>query len=696
MKILFALLLLLSALTPVVGQTLTKPGSVVATVDASKIDSPISPYLYGQFLEHIGNMVYKGVWSEMLDDRKFYFPVQPANAQQALQAGVAGRSRRFGAGVAAGRWNPIGPADSVIMDTTDPYVGDHTPLVTLAGDEPRGILQTGVRFHGGEAYIGRVILNGRSSTKASIVLLWSQGATELRQLLPLGKLNARYKKYQFSFRADGDGPATLEIQATGTGRFHIGASSLMPANNVDGFRPDVVAVLKSLHSGVYRFPGGNYISAFEWRNAVGDPDKRPPVMDPVWNAVQSNDIGTDEFIRLCRLIDVEPYITVNAGFGDENSAAQLVQYVNGADTTPMGKWRAKNGNPKPYHVKFFGIGNEMWGDYQYGYISLAQYEVKHNLFAKAMRKEDPSIVLIASGAMPDTMTGSGQSLHLGSDLVPKYLSPEDWTGGLLTHCFDNFDMISEHFYNYGDTHYSLAQGKQVPNDPGEPVTDWMRRPANHIRLKYEEYEAYVKRLPELITKPKPLDIDEWAYAGSGPYPTYPAYAWVLQEMFRHTDFFQMACQTFATSLLTTDGNKVSLNGNGLVFKIYRDHFGTIPVEVTGNLPQPIPTDPPGGEQPSVNAGSDTFPLDVVAAWTADREALSVAVLNPTNVNHNLSLNINGANLSGSGTLWQLALVGKNGSDPTIESVGMNSIPELLTVPGYSVNIYVLPVKPAHN
>jgi alpha-N-arabinofuranosidase len=669
---------------------------VVATVDASKIDSPISPYLYGQFLEHIGNMVYKGVWSEMLDDRKFYFPVQPANAQQALQAGVAGRSRRFGAGVAAGRWNPIGPADSVIMDTTDPYVGDHTPLVTLAGDEPRGILQTGVRFHGGEAYIGRVILNGRSSTKASIVLLWSQGATELRQLLPLGKLNARYKKYQFSFRADGDGPATLEIQATGTGRFHIGASSLMPANNVDGFRPDVVAVLKSLHSGVYRFPGGNYISAFEWRNAVGDPDKRPPVMDPVWNAVQSNDIGTDEFIRLCRLIDVEPYITVNAGFGDENSAAQLVQYVNGADTTPMGKWRAKNGNPKPYHVKFFGIGNEMWGDYQYGYISLAQYEVKHNLFAKAMRKEDPSIVLIASGAMPDTMTGSGQSLHLGSDLVPKYLSPEDWTGGLLTHCFDNFDMISEHFYNYGDTHYSLAQGKQVPNDPGEPVTDWMRRPANHIRLKYEEYEAYVKRLPELITKPKPLDIDEWAYAGSGPYPTYPAYAWVLQEMFRHTDFFQMACQTFATSLLTTDGNKVSLNGNGLVFKIYRDHFGTIPVEVTGNLPQPIPTDPPGGEQPSVNAGSDTFPLDVVAAWTADREALSVAVLNPTNVNHNLSLNINGANLSGSGTLWQLALVGKNGSDPTIESVGMNSIPELLTVPGYSVNIYVLPVKPAHN
>src|SRR4030042_3235880 len=153
-------------------------------------------------------------------------------------------------------------------------------------------------------------------------------------------------------------------------------------------------------------------------------------------------------------------------------------------------------------------------------MKLDQFEFKHNEFAKAMRKADPTIILLASGAMPDTMTGSRQSLRLAVDnvvedalnsrdsaarlneswesfsdttwesffrsrLVPAYLSPEDWTGGLLSNCFNNFDLISEPFYNYGNTHFSLAEGRQVPNDPNEPVTDWMRRAAHHIRHTVE-------------------------------------------------------------------------------------------------------------------------------------------------------------------------------------------------------------------
>ncbi len=233
-------------------------------------------------------------------------------------------------------------------------------------------------------------------------------------------------------------------------------------------------------------PGGNFVSAYEWHYAIGDPDKRPPVFDPVWRALQPNDIGPDEFMTMCKLLDVEPYITVNAGTGDDWSARELVEYCNGDAATPMGKLRAANGHPEPYHVKFWGIGNEMWGiSYQYGAMKLDQFEYKHNQFARAMKQVDPTIKLVASGAMPDTMTGSREALSLGTNLIPPYLSPEDWTGGLLKNCFDNIDLISEHFYNYGGTHLSLAEGKQVPNDPNEPVTDWMRRPANHIRLKYE-------------------------------------------------------------------------------------------------------------------------------------------------------------------------------------------------------------------
>jgi len=312
-----------------------------------------------------------------------------------------------------------------------------------------------------------------------------------------------------------------------------------------------------------------------------------------------------------------------------------------------------------------------------------------------MKKVDPTIKLIASGAMPDTMTGSRQSLRFGTNLIPPYLSPADWTGGLLANCFDNIDLISEHFYNYGGTHFSLAEGKQVPNNPNEPVTDWMRRPANHIRIKYEEYREYEKLIPALVTHPKPLNIDEWAYSGRGggsSYPVYPSYAWVFHEMFRHSDVVQMAAFTFATSLLARNGTNVTLNANGLVFKIYRDHFGTIPVEVSGNSPQPKPADPPGGEQPVVNAGSDTFPVDVVAAWTADHRTLTVAVLNPTDVEQPLKLGITGAGLSGKGTLWRLASIDSNGQNPSISDSPVDSIPDSLTLPRFSVSIYEFPER----
>jgi alpha-N-arabinofuranosidase len=688
----YSILLLLAALAAE-AQTHAAGLPVTATVDASKTGPPISPYIYGQFIEHIGSIIYGSLWSEMLDDRKFYYAVapQPSGDPDVGQGGRGGFGAGRRRGVGPGRWNPVGPADAVLMDANHPYVGDHTPLIKLAGSEPRGIRQTGVNFTQGVTYHGRIQLAGDPGARVSINIVWGTNADAARQTVSLGELSPDYKRFTFSFKAENSGTARFDISGTGTGSFHVGAVSLMPADNLDRFRPDAVAALKSLRSGVYRFPGGNFVSAHEWRDAIGDSDKRPPIMDPVWNAVQQNDIGTDEFMTLCRLLGVEPYITVNAGFGDAWSAAQYVEYANGSVSTPMGKLRAANGHPEPYRVKFWGIGNEAWGDWQYGAMSLRQFEAKHNQFAKAMRKVDPTIKLVASGAMPDTMTGSKQSLRFGTNLVPPCLSPGDWTGGLLSNCFDHIDLISEHFYNYGNTHFSLAEGRQVPNDPNESITDWMRRPANHIRIKYEEYKEYEKVLPRLVVHPKPLNIDEWAYTG-GRHPTYPSYAWVFHEMFRHSEVFQMAAYTFATSLLARDGTNVSLNANGLIFKIYRDHFGSIPIEASGNSPQPKPADPPGGEQPVVNAGSDTFPLDVAAAWTEDRHTLTVAVLNPTDVEQSLKLNIIGAALSGKGTLWRLASAESNGQNPSISDYPLDAIPDSVTLPRFSVTIYELSAR----
>lgn len=677
-----------------------QPAVPTACINADNEGAPISPYIYGQFVEHIGNIMYRALWSEMLDDRKFYYLVAPKQADEpgarARGEGGFGAGRRRGVG--PGRWNPIGPPESVVMDTNNPFVGGHTPLITLAGNEPRGISQEGVNFVKGATYNGRIHLAGTPQSKVFIRVGWvdETGHTKASTVVPVvesGQLNANFRRFTFSFVATESGPGRFEIVGTGSGWVKVGAVSLMPADNLYGFKPAAIAALKQIKAGVYRFPGGNFVSAHEWRDAIGDPDTRPPTWDPVWRAMQPNDIGTHEFINLCRLLEVEPYITVNAGLGDAWSAAQYVEYANGTTNTPMGALRAAHGHPEPYNVKFWGIGNEMWGfTYQFGAMRPESFVFKHNQFAKAMRRVDPTIVLLASGAMPDTMIGSRESLSFGTNLVPEYFSRADWTGMLLSNCFDHFDMLSEHFYNYCGTRFDLAQGKQVPNDPDEPVTDWMRRPANHVRIKYEHYKDYERLFPRLAQNPKPIAISEWAYAGNWKYPAYPAIAWTLHEMIRHSDLIKMATYTFATSLLKFEGTNVTLNANGLVFMLYSRYFGTIPVGVTGDSPQPKPTQPFGAEQPAVHAGSDTFPLDVCAAWRPDRKALVVAVLNPTDSEQSLKLQIRGARLSGKGVIRRLAPDGADFRNPVVSESPLEAVSETVTMQPFSINLYEFQVN----
>ena len=183
--------------------------------------------------------------------------------------------------------------------------------------------------------------------------------------------------------------------------------SCLPTTS-QGFRPDTIALLKKLHSGMWRLPGGNFLSDWVWYDAIGDPDKRPPMFDHAWNAMQSNDVGMDEFMTFCKLIDVDPYVTVNAGLGDSHSAMEEVEYLNGPATSYMGAKRARNGHPEPYHIKYWNIGNEPWGDFQIGYTDLKYYVLKNNEFAKAMRKADPTITLIGSAKMLEPMSLKGE------------------------------------------------------------------------------------------------------------------------------------------------------------------------------------------------------------------------------------------------------------------------------------------------
>jgi alpha-N-arabinofuranosidase len=685
-------LLLAALFLPFVAAAQAPP--VHVAIDASKTGAPISKNIYGQFLEHGGNIVNEGVWAEMLEDRKFYNTVTSKQPEQPAAPGGWRRPKpRF--------WTPVGGDEVITMDTKDPFTGDHSPLVRLSSTEPHGVLQTGLAVRKDKAYTGRIVLAGSPGAVVKVTLIWGKEASD-RQTVVLRAVGPAYRKFPLSFQAKADSEeAQLEIVGTGTGSFHIGAVSLMPADNIEGFRAEVIAALKQLHSGVYRFPGGNFVSSYEWRNGVGEMDKRPPIYDPVWRAVQPNDVGTDEFLALCRLLGVDPYITVNAGFGDAWSAKELVEYTNGAVTTPMGKWRAANGHPKPYGVKLWGVGNEPWGDYQMGSMSLPQFELKHNLFAKAMKSVDPTIKLIAGGAMPDVMEGADQAKRINGQYVPEYLSTADWSGQMLQNCLDNIDMLSEHYYASGSEHTDMKLGKKVPINPPLSSIEWQRAPAVQVRAKYEHYQEYLKRIPALRAKPVPIAIDEWAYFGGAPnsYKTTPAYAWAFHEMFRHSDVFQMGAFTFATAMISQTRTEAVLNPTGMLFKMYRDHFGVIPVEVSGDSPQPKPTFPAGGDQPAVNPGSDTYPLDVSAALSEDRKTLTFAVLNPSDAAHSMKLAISGAKLASHGQLWQMApskldavvAVGKT-PELTVDEHALGDAPGRIDAPPFSISIYSYPLE----
>jgi alpha-L-arabinofuranosidase len=685
------------------------PGTIVASIDTTKVGEPVSKYEYGMFIEHIGTLIYRSLWSEMLDDRKFYFPISSKDLEAAGRAqGGPFRNMQLR------KWRPVGPDEVVVMDKDHPFVGDQSPRIELDTSSPHGIKQSGLALVKGKNYTGRIYLRGTPGSRIKVSLIWGESAND-RQTLSFSTLSEVYKRFPLSFTAKADtDDGTFEITGTGSGNFHIGTVSLMPADNVEGFRPDTIALLRQLHSGFWRLPGGNFISDFNWYDSVGDIDKRPPMFDYAWHAMQTNDVGMDEFMTLCKLIGVEPYITVNAGFGDAHSAAEEVEYINGSVNTRLGAMRARNGHPQPYHVRWWNIGNEPWGSFQLGHTDLKYYVLKHNEFAKAMRKVDPSITLIASGLMLEDMNLQGEmrAKHVGN-LQPLFGTDADWTGGLLAHCWGNFDGIAEHWYAQGDRHFDLERAKSLPPDAptdkayvkvDQTPLEWARYAANVVHRKAEEWQGYQQRFPAILDKKIFLSIDEYAYFGGGfgrgvNLKLAIAYGLVFNEMLRHTDFITMAAHTMGVSALDYNSTAATFNTTGLLFKLYGEHFvDSVPVALSGNSPQPAPHYPIGGDQPRTNSGSPTYPLDMFAALTPDRKYLTLAVVNATESEQRFELNVSGARLEGPSTLWQMT--GKDldaadsvGREPevVVKEFKIGDAPRTLSVAPISVDIYRFPV-----
>jgi len=690
---------------------MTAPQQIRVSIDAGQVGSPVSRYEYGMFIEHIGPLIYRSLWSEMLDDRKFYFSIvskEPETTPHA-EAGFRGAQLR--------KWRPIGGDEFVGMDKGEAFVGEQSPRIALDASTPHGIRQSGIALVKGKRYVGHIWLRGTPGSQVKVALIWGEAAND-RQTVAIPAVRSTYAKYPFTFTAQADTAAdALEITGTGAGNFHIGTVSLMPADNVDGFRPDTIALLRQLHSGFWRLPGGNFLSDWNWYDGIGDRDRRPPMFDYAWNTMQTNDVAMDEFMTLCKLIGTEPYITVNAGFGDAYSAAEEVEYMNGSVHTRLGAERARDGHPEPYHVKFWDIGNEPYGVWQLGRTDLKYYVLKHNEFAAAMRKADPSITLIASGNMPEDMDLTGE-MRAKDISDPKALegTPLDWTGGLLEHSWGNFAGITQHWYAQSGRHFDLEKAKKLPMDaPTEDGYDkvdqtpleYARYPANIVHLRAQEWQRYEQRFPDMVKKKIFLSIDEYAYFGGGVgrgvnLKLALAYGMIFNEMLRHTDFLTMSAHTMGVSTLDYTPTAATLNTTGLVFKLYGDHFvaGSMPVELSGNSPQPEPKYPIGGDQPETNSGSPTYPLDMFAALTPDRKYLTLAVVNATDSEQRFDVNVTGVRVEGPSTLWQLTgnsleAANKVGQPPQVEvkEITAGAATSPLAVAPISISIYRFAVAP---
>jgi alpha-L-arabinofuranosidase len=136
--------------------------------------------------------------------------------------------------------------------------------------------------------------------------------------------------------------AMLEVRNL-AGPVLLGTISLMPGDHVEGMRADTLQLLRELNSPIYRWPGGNFVSGYDWRDGIGDRDRRPPRTNPAWTGVEHNDFGMHEFIRFCELVAAEPSIVVNTGFGDAHSAAAQLEYCNGGPDTHWGARRVATG-----------------------------------------------------------------------------------------------------------------------------------------------------------------------------------------------------------------------------------------------------------------------------------------------------------------------------------------------------------------
>jgi alpha-N-arabinofuranosidase len=341
----------------------------------------------------------------------------------------------------------------------------------------------------------------------------------------------------------------------------------------------------------------------------------------------------------------------------------------------------------------------VYGEWQLGHLYIDQFVLKHNAFARAMRAVDPAIKLVASGATPfeTSTTARHHRKPLPAKLPYEFGSKQDWSGQLLEHCAGNIDFLAEHLYPVNDSAFDVEAQAFVQLT--DPLVDRVRRTPNRVKATVEAWEEYLKRMPQLKDRNIKLAIDEWTGGGRVDFSRTLCAAEGLHEMFRHSDVITMGAYTAFTACLASDGADSCYSSTGLLFHLYRHHFGTIPIVVTGNASQHEVKGTVGVDKPVVSSGSDTYPLDVVAAFGNDRKSVTVAVVNPTESLQKINVTFNHVALQDKATKWEIAVpdlqtrnvVGQEAKIKIAET-SLSEMPGRLELAPLSIGLYEFKVR----
>lgn len=508
----------------VMGITCASAASLWAeTVELAVLNKPlhsgrIQPMLYGGFIELLDDVV-PGMWAEMLGDRNFEGVLPTANWVYHLGAlNLCDRD-----------WDKN---ETWSYSTENPWNGSQSAKVIAAKGRSGRLTQSQLAVVKGMSYL----FSGYFRSGDTPVEL----AVRIKALLPdgqwmvlggekLSRIGTAWTKVATRLVSSGTTDrAVIEIEAVGEGGVWIDKLSLMPADNVDGWRRDVVEAVKELRPPVIRW-GGSVIDpgAYKWKDGVGDRDRRTPFLNANWGRRDSDDVGVEEFIRFCRAVGSEPLVCVSFADGPQ-SAGELVEYCNGSIDTPWGKRRADNGRPEPYGVKYWQLGNEV-GD--------ASVTATSADFCRAIRKADPKAVIFSS--FP-----SGELLEKIGDFVG-YLCPHYYTSDLA---WVESDLRG---------HQELIRNSPWRDSVKLAVTEWN------------------------------INAGNWGL-GRGKLNTLDCAlfeARFLNLLHRHCDIVTAACRSNLTNSFC--GGTIQTNAAGLykipafhVMKLFRDHARPMPLMIS--------------------------------------------------------------------------------------------------------------------